>query len=367
MSPDEKDPNAPAVVTDGPLATGDKLRPLALAVLTLALIALCAYLTVPMLPALTWGVALAVISWPMHKWLAKHLNNRPAPAALLTALLVAGVVVGAGLFVTVHLAQEAANAAEQTKDQSPGDAVRDAATRVPWLDHAVGWMDRVGVNLDVQLRALVEPYTRDASALAQGSLLAILQLAIALFVLYHLLKDRSHLLAAFARLLPMTRAESDRVFTRFSDSVYANLYATIVTSFIDAIGGGVMFWLLGLPSPVLWGVVMFVLSIIPLLGTWLIWLPASAYLMMTGRWVEALVLLGWGMLTAYFVDNVIYVKIAGDKMKLHQVPAMLAFLGGLAVFGASGMVLGPAILAVTVAVMEVWHRRQQTAGEVAPV
>src|SRR5205823_4101979 len=122
--PHQPDP----VQTDGPLATGDTLRPLALAVLTLALIALCAYLTVPMLPALTWGVALAVIAWPLHVRLARHLN-RPALAAFLTALVVAGVVIGAGLFVAVKLAQEAGNAAEQTKDQSPGDAVRDAATR----------------------------------------------------------------------------------------------------------------------------------------------------------------------------------------------------------------------------------------------
>lgn len=352
-----------AARTDGPLASGDRLRPLALAVLTVALVGLCAMLAVPLLPALTWGVAMAVIAWPLHVRLVRLLD-RPALAAFLTALLVAGVVAGAGLFVVAQLAREAGNAAEQAKDQSPGDTVRAAAAGVPLLDEAVGWMDRVGVNLDAQLRGLVEPYTQDAAGLAQGSLRAILQLAIALFVLYHLLKDRSQLLVAVARLLPMTRAESDRVFARFTESVYANLYATIVTSVIDAVGGGLMFWWLGLPSPVLWGVVMFVLSIIPLLGTWLVWLPAAAYLLATGRWVEATGLLAWGVAFAFVVDNVIYVRVAGNTMHLHQVPTLIAFLGGLAVFGASGMVLGPAILAVTVAVLEVWHARQSAPGAV---
>jgi predicted PurR-regulated permease PerM len=132
------------------------------------------------------------------------------------------------------------------------------------------------------------------------------------------------------------------------------------------VAGGVLFWLLGLPSPVLWGVVMFVLSILPLLGTWLIWLPAAAYLGMTGRWPQAGVLLGWGLASWFVVDNVIYVRLAGDRMRLHQVPALISFLGGLAVFGASGMILGPGILAVTVAVLGVWHRRAAAAHPDGP-
>ena len=354
----------PAVRTDGPLASGDRLRPLALAALTLVLVGLCVALALPLLPALTWGVALAVVAWPLHVWLARHLD-RPALAAFLTATVVAGAVAAAGLFVTLQLAREAANAAERTQDKSAGDTVRDAVAGVPWLDNTVAWMDRVGVDLDHQVRVLLGPYTQDAAGLAQGSLQAILQFAVALFVLYHLLKDRTPLLAAVARLLPMTRAESERVFARFTESVYANLYATIVTSIIDAVGGGLMFWLLGLPSPVLWGVAMFVLSILPLLGTWLIWLPAAAYLLATGRWVEALVLVAWGVATWVIVDNVIYVRVAGNTMHLHQVPTLIAFLGGLAVFGASGMVLGPAILAVTVAVLEVWRQRQNAPGVLA--
>ena len=357
---------APAVVTDGPLATGDKLRPLALAVLTLVLIALCAYLTVPLLPALTWGVALAVIAWPLHVWLAKHFN-RPALAAFLTTLLVTGLVAGAGLFLAVNLTREAANVAEQAQGQSADEKVREVTAGVPGASDAVRWMDRTGMSLDTQVRRLVEPYTQDAAGLAQGSLVALLQLAVALFVLYHLLKDRSHLLAALARLLPLTRAECDRVYDGFAGSVYANLYATLATGTINGVGGGLLFWAVGLPSPVLWGAVMFVLSVVPIFGTWLVWLPAAVFLLMTGRWAEGTGVLAWGVTSALVVDNVLHVRIAGEKMRLHQVPTLLAFLGGLAVFGASGMVLGPAILAVTVAVMEVWHRRQQTAGEVVTV
>jgi predicted PurR-regulated permease PerM len=115
--------------------------------------------------------------------------------------------------------------------------------------------------------------------------------------------------------------------------------------------------LLGLPSPVTWGVVMFFLSFLPLLGTWIVWLPAALVLGLSGLWLNAFGLLMWGIASSVVVDNIIYVRIAGERMRLHQVPALLAFLGGLAVFGVSGMILGPAILAVTVAVLDVWHQR----------
>jgi len=110
-------------------------------------------------------------------------------------------------------------------------------------------------------------------------------------------------------------------------------------------------------------VVMFVLSIIPILGTWVVWLPAAGYLVASGQWPGALALVGVGVATWLFVDNVVYAWVAGGRMRLHQVPTLVAFLGGLAVFGAAGMVLGPAALAVTVAVLDVWRRRYYEAEE----
>src|SRR5262249_28681000 len=160
-----------------------------------------------------------------------------------------------------------------------------------------------------------------------------------------MLRDRKELLAGVRQLLPMNRVEAERVFASAAGSVYANLYATLVTSLIDGVALGLMFWLVGLPSPVTWGVVTFVLSFLPILGTYIVWMPAAIYLGMIGQWGGAVALLTYGVASWCVVDNVIYVRIAGDRMHFHQVPALIAFLGGLAVFGASGMILGPGILA----------------------
>jgi predicted PurR-regulated permease PerM len=147
------------------------------------------------------------------------------------------------------------------------------------------------------------------------------------------------------------------VFRLAADSVHANLYADLVTSLIDAATGGLVLWAVGLPSPLLWGVVMFVLSLLPVVGIPVVWVPAAIYLGTSGHMLGAAAVVAWGIAAGVLVDNLLYARLAGDRMRLHQVPTLIAFLGGLAVFGASGMVLGPAILAVTVAVLDVWHRR----------
>jgi len=346
----------PSPKVDGPLTSGRPLRPVALAVITLALVIFCAYLSVRLLPAITWSLALAIIAWPLHVWILRQVNHRTLAAVLTTAAVIVLILIP-GIFVTYQLAHEAASAAEHMKEQSAGGVLRETMLKTPGLRGLVEWADRINLDLDRALRDLIASYTQDASGLIQGSVNAILQAVVAIFILYHLFRDRADMMRGVRALLPLTKDESDQVFKRVADSVHANLYATVVTSIIDAVGGGLMFWALGLPSPVLWGVVMFILSILPIVGTFIVWMPAAIYLALIGQWPSAFALVAWGVAGWIVVDNFVYVKLAGNRMRLHEVPALIAFLGGLMLFGASGMIIGPAVLAVTVAVLEVWHRR----------
>jgi predicted PurR-regulated permease PerM len=353
-------PATPAAVpspkVEGPLTTGRPLRPIALAAITIVCIALCAWLLWPLLPALTWALALAIIAWPLHERVARFIRW-PTVAATTSTAAVFLLVFVPFLFVVYELAREATSAAEHMKERSAESILKETMDKTPGLDRLAAEAERANVDLDQAAHQVVASYTRDANGIVQGSITGIIQVVVALFILYHLFKDRRSLLGSVRGMLPLTKDESDQVFTRVADSVHANLYATLVTSLIDAVGGGLMFWLLGLPSPVLWGVVMFILSILPIVGTFIVWLPAAAYLAIVGQWPSGLVLIIWGMAEWVVVDYYAYAWLAGPRMRLHQVPALLAFLGGLAIFGASGMVIGPAILAVTVALLEVWHRR----------
>jgi len=330
----------------------------ALAGLTVTMLALCVMLAIPFLPALAWGIAFSIVAWPLHLRIRRYVSSRSQSAFICTVLVVLVIVVP-GLFVSFQLAHEASSGVERMKTDDVNATLRDRLAGTPGLEGTVAWIDRANIDLDAEVRKLVMSFTQNATSLLQGSLMALIQFAIALFILFNFLKDASSMRDRVRGLLPMSTNDCDRVFACAADSVHANIYATVVTSLINAITGGLLFVALGLPSPVLWSIVIFALSVLPVLGIFIVWVPASIYLMLSGNWPGGVALIAWGIGSAITVDSLLYVRLAGKRTRLHVVPSLLAFLGGLAVFGPSGMVLGPAILSVTVAVIEVW-RKQET-------
>ncbi|MDY3559921.1 AI-2E family transporter [Gemmata sp. JC673] len=339
------------------MATGERLRPYALAALTALLLALSVALAVPFLPALTWGVALAIIAWPLNSWLRNRITaNRTCAAVVASAVVILLVAIPSG-YVAQQVAREVSSSTEQAQQEAVQGALRERLLATPVLRDAVAWAERPEVNLEGEAKKAAREYLGNGMWLARGSVAILLQLAIAIYILYYSLRDGDHFLRAARRLLPVTPEEADRVFDRAGGSVHANLYASLVTSAINGVNAALLFWATGLPAPILWGVVVFVVSMLPVAGIFLIWLPAAAYLALTDHWGGAVALVAWGVGSSVLVDTLLYTWLAGGRMRLHPVPALLSFIGGLALFGASGIVLGPAILAVTVAVLDVWHTR----------
>ena len=118
-----------------------------------------------------------------------------------------------------------------------------------------------------------------------------------------------------------------------------------------------MFWLLGLPSPLFWGAIMALLAVVPVLGTFVIWAPAAAYLALRGDWTKALMLASWGAIAIGLIDNFLYPFLVGNRLRFHTLLVFFAIVGGLSLFGASGVILGPLLLATADALLEIWKRR----------
>ncbi|WP_406698505.1 AI-2E family transporter [Singulisphaera sp. Ch08] len=353
--PAESEANPSPLASD---KTAEVIRLLALVTLTAGLFALCAWLSVPLLPAITWGVALAILAWPMHLKIRRHVS-RPGLAAALSTVAVVALILVPGLLVTYQLAREATSAAQRVSGDEAAAQIREKVVSIPGGKQVVKWFDRAGIDAEKEISQIIRSSTQGASDLVQGSATAALQFLIAVFILYHLFHDRAEFLGGLRDMLPLSVEESNFLMKRAADSVHANLYATVLTSLIDTVGFGFAFWMVGLPAPFLWAVVVFVLSLLPVVGSGLVWVPAAVYLALSGHWIGFTALVGWGLFTSIAIDNLLYARLAGGRMRMHEVPALIAFLGGLAVFGVSGVVLGPAAFAVTFALMEVWKRRMR--------
>lgn len=354
----------PQQTTDATTSTGaNGIRNFTFAALTAVFIALCVVLAVPFLSAISWGVALAIIALPLHRWLERHLKS-PTLAAVISTAVVAGVILGTGAFVVYQLGREAAAAVGRAQVAMGETGIREKMDEHPSLSKVTAWMDRVGLDTENEIRKVVGQYAQGMSSLASGSFESAAQFMAAAFILFYVLRDRNKFIDGVRGLLPLAKSETDHVLKNAADSVHANLYATSITSIIDASSMGLLFWWIGLPAAVLWASVMFVLSFLPVVGAGFVWIPAAVYLVMTGKMLSGLAVLALGVVLFFIVDNFGYARLAGQRMKMHEVPALLSFFGGLAIFGMSGMVLGPAILAVTLAFLDVWKRR--LAGERVP-
>jgi predicted PurR-regulated permease PerM len=337
-------------------------RERALALVLLAATALAVYvcylLARPFLPALAWALALAVVAHPLHSWLLRH-TSRPNLAAGLAVGFVAVAIVGPTLLITQQLVQEVAKAVAWFQSAAAAGRWQAALQDHPWLTTGLAWL-----AAQVDVRGAVEQVskglTSGASAVVSGSVAVIVELLITLFALFYFFRDRRQALRGLRSLVPLSEGEAGAVFVRVKDTIYATIYGTLTVALVQGCLGGLMFWVLGLPGALLWGMVMAVLAVVPVLGAFVVWAPAALFLALEGSWGKALILAAWGVLVVSLVDNLLYPVLVGQRLRLHTLPVFIAIVGGLALFGSAGVVLGPVTLAVTVALVEIWRRR--TAG-----
>jgi predicted PurR-regulated permease PerM len=338
----------------GETVSRTRMRLFALAAVTAVGIYFCYRLAEPFLPALAWAAALAIIAFPIHTRIRRTVPN-PNWAALLSLTFVVLIIVVPSVWVGGQMAKEAGRAGQLLREQSETGQWKEALLGVPYMDEVIPWVE-ANVNVSEAARDFAGMFGR-GSSLTSGSIWTALQVLVALFVLFYCFRDRDRLLADLRGLIPLPPNETERMFCRVADSVNATLLGTLVAALIQGVSGGLLFWAVGIPAPVLWGVVMFILGILPMVGAVMVWVPAAALLVSNEQYFGAVLMVIWGGLMAGPVGNFAYALCAGDRMRMHPVAALVAYVGGLVVFGATGMILGPAILVISFELIEVWRRR----------
>jgi predicted PurR-regulated permease PerM len=182
------------------------------------------------------------------------------------------------------------------------------------------------------------------------------------YVLFYFLRDGQLILRTIGFLLPVSQSDTQRIFARIGETIRISLYGKLLVASIQGSLGGLMFWWIGLPSPVLWGFLMVLVSAFPLLGTFIVWCPAAVILALQAEWVRAVILAAWGLLIIHPVDNFLGPILVGTTLRLHTLLIFFAVLGGVVAFGPSGFVLGPVIVAIVVAVFEIQQSRKLFGG-----
>lgn len=340
-----------------------------LIVLVIALY-LCWRMLQPFVNVVLWATVLAVVFYPLHKRIRERIGS-PAGAAVLSTLLVVVLILLPASFITIAVVRELAGAADSLQ---AGVQKMSNASTIPglgWvLDHTRNYVaiDPVEAQKFVaeRLQAWGTALAASTLVVVGGAVGAIVQMVLVVFTLFYLFRDGERIRHSVYEILPLRRIQMHDIGMRTRDVIAATIYGVLVISAIQGTLGFLIFWILGLPSPILWGVVMFFLSMIPMAGAFLVWVPAAIYLALSGAYIKALILVVWGLTVIGSIDNFLSPRLVGRRARLHELLIFFSVLGGLEVFGILGVVLGPVIVAITLALIEMVRQSFKPPSETLP-
>jgi predicted PurR-regulated permease PerM len=336
-------------------------RWIALLATTAIAIYLCWLMVLPFVQVLMWATVLAIMASPLNVALRRRGRGTTLSAAITTAVVVLTVLIPL-LFLGFALVREATNTAPAIEAFIRRTLDPESAF-MKWLSQ---YMDTGALQSPTAIRDQLAQWR---SALftwtlgTLGSVLGILaQVFFVIFTLFYLLRDSDRILPTVRNLMPLTAQQSEAVLWRTSEVISASLTGVLLIAALQGLAGGLAFWVLGLPSVLLWGVVMFLFAMVPMVGPSIVWVPAAIYLAANGHWIKASLLTAWGVAVIGLLDNVLRPRLVGQKTRLHELVVFFSVLGGLQVFGVLGLIVGPVVVAITLALIEVL-RQAGSVGE----
>ncbi len=344
--------------THRPPALEDKAFLLLVAAVTIAF----AWVVWPFYSAVLWGGAIAIVFAPLERRLRARLRGRKSLAAGVTLLLIVLIVIVPLAFVGTLLVGQAADVIErmQAGEIDFRQYLVQVADAMPgW---ATGLLDRVGITTLDDLEARLAAGARAASQFIAEQLLSIGQItvrfAVGLFVmlylLFFLLRDGDELAARINDALPLRAEQRRALVAKFTTVIRAMIKGTLAVAVAQGALGGLIFWLLGIPAAALWGVVMGILSLLPAIGTPIVWIPVAIYLLASGDVWQGVVLLAYGALVISLVDNLLRPILVGKDTRIPDYVVLISTLGGLALFGANGLLVGPVIAALFLSAWDIF-------------
>ena len=343
---------------DGNRGTSDRWTFL---VLLIAISIAFAVILWPFFAAILWAVIVAILFEPIYRRLLARMPTHRNGAALLTLLLILGMVILPAAILGIALVNEAAAVYQriQSGEIDPAQIWAGFQSGMPaWVDP---WLDRLGIGNIASAKETLGGSAADGVRAVLGQALSVgqslfgllIKLMVMLYLAYFLIRDGERLQDRIRAAVPLRSQDLQLLIDRFIVVVRATIKGTIVVAILQGLIGGVVLWALGIEAALLWGVLMGAASLLPAVGTGLVWVPMALYLLVTGSIWQGLVLVFCGLFVIGMVDNVLRPILVGRETRIPDYVVLIVTLGGLQLFGFHGIVIGPVIAAMFIAVWDI--------------
>jgi len=229
-----------------------------------------------------------------------------------------------------------------------------------------GWitsvLDRYGLTdlgavqerLSAGVMAASQVLATQAISVGQSTFDFLVSLFVMLYLLFFLLRDGDDLAARIKRGVPLRDEQHKALVEKFTVVIRATVKGNVVVAILQGALGGSIFWVLGIRGALLWGVVMGILSLLPAVGTGLVWVPVAIYLLATGAMWQGMILIAFGVLVIGLVDNIVRPILVGKDTRMPDYVILISTLGGIAIFGVNGFLIGPVIAAMFIASWDIF-------------
>jgi predicted PurR-regulated permease PerM len=340
----------------------DRFYPRVFALVTAALLGPLLFMILrPFLDPILWSMLLAFLLFPAHRVLGARLRGRVAASALLLTAVTAVLLIAPLPLLAVAFASQATDLFVRMQELVAASGVSGAGDLLdlPIISRAMRWAEAVAPVDAERLRdwlisgaqAFLQALVALSGSFVVGALHVLVALAVTLFLLFFFLRDGEAMVASAVRLIPMDRQRRAQLVDHIGAVTRAVVFGSLLTALVQGVLVGIGFALAGLPSPVVFGALAALASLIPMIGTTLVWVPAVGVLLVQGRWVAAVFLLAWSVAIVSSADNVVRPLFISGRAQISTLPVFLGLLGGVSAFGPIGLVVGPVLVALALALL----------------
>ncbi|MDQ4421405.1 AI-2E family transporter [Sphingobium sp. DEHP117] len=312
--------------------------------------------------AILWAVVAAIMLTPMQRALMRWRPDRPNSMAAISLITLIAVFIVPLMVLMSFLLQEAALLYQGIQTGKIDftyyfDQVRHALPRWARIQlNRVGWgnLDGIREQLGGLLSSSFQTLAAQALSVGQRAASFLLALAVMLYLSFFMLRDGTPMSRKVIDAVPLHPSRRAALAEKFAAVVRATIKGNMVVAIVQGALGGIIFWALGIGGALLWSVLMAFLSLIPALGTAVVWVPVAIYLFATGAVLKGGILVFCGVFVIGLVDNLLRPILVGRDTQMPDYMVLISTLGGLELFGMSGLIVGPVIAAFFLSVWEIF-------------
>lgn len=309
----------------------------------------------PFLYALIMAVVFSTIFAPIHKRVLALTKNSRSFSALVLTILVLLIVILPLLAIGTQLFQEASGLYNflSIKSQT-GDLSSVVNSVILSLEKVLPFSLNSFIDIDHYLRLVLSWFVDNLGTIFANLARIMMGVFIFLLALFYIFRDVAGFKQAIVSLSPLQDVHDEKIFSKLTLAVNTVIRGSLMVAIIQGILTAIGFFIFQVPNPTLWGAVAAITALIPGIGTSIVLIPGILYLLLVGNSGLALGLLIWGLVAVGLIDNFLGPKLVGRGTSLHPFLILLSILGGIVFFGPIGFILGPLVLSLLFALLEIY-------------